>query len=295
MSEGTVLYDAPGPRAKTVNLLISIVTLALMGFLGWKVYTKFDETGQWEGEKWKPFVESGDLWQNLILNPGMKGTLSAFAVAGILSIVFGLVFGVGRMSPLKWTRWGSGAVIELFRAIPVVILMMFIYYSQPLLGLESNIFMAVVIGLMLYNGSVLAEVIRAGVNSLPGGQREAALAIGLTQGQAMRAVLLPQAIRAMLPAIVAQMVVVLKDTALGYILAYEELLNQIPKIQQNFHNMLPAAIVVASIFILMNLILGGFATWLERFLSQSRKSEGPVAQAADPLLSLPEAGMGGGV
>jgi glutamate transport system permease protein len=287
----TVLYDAPGPRARAVNLVGSLVGLALVAWLGWVVYSKFDETGQWDSDKWKPFVES-DVWNNFLL-PGISGTLRAFALASVLALAFGLVFGVGRMSQSAWIRWVCGGVVEFFRSIPLLLLMFFLYYVQVPLGLESNIYMAVVLGLMLYNGSVLAEVIRAGVNSLPKGQREAGLAVGLTQGQVMRSILLPQATRAMLPAIIAQLVVLLKDTALGYILAYDELLNQVNKVGQLNNNLIPAAIVVALIYIAMNSSLSGLATWLERFMRQRGHTAGPVGHA-DQLAPVPGAGIGQG-
>jgi glutamate transport system permease protein len=294
---GSVLYDAPGPRARTVNLIASLVGVALLLWIAWVVYSKFDETGQWDGDKWSPFLEA-DMWDAFLV-PGILGTLRAFALASILALAFGLLFGVGRMSQHAAVRWLSGGVVEFFRSIPLLLLMFFLYFMQEPLGLESNIYMAVVLGLMLYNGSVLAEVIRAGVNSLPKGQREAGLAVGLSQAQAMRTILLPQAMRAMLPAVIAQLVVLLKDTALGYILAYDELLNQLSKIDVNYHNLIPAAIVIALIYIAMNSSLSRFATWLEKYMRTRGHTAGPVGHA-DQLMpggtaaALPGAGMPGG-
>jgi glutamate transport system permease protein len=293
----SVLYDAPGPRARAVNLIATLLGVALLAWIAWVVYSKFDDTGQWEKEKWKPFLEA-DVWNNFLL-PGIAGTLRAFALATVLALAFGLVFGVGRMAQSAWIRWLSGFWVEFFRSIPLLLLMFFLYYVQQPLGLEASIYWAVVLGLMLYNGSVLAEVIRAGVNSLPRGQREAALAVGLTQSQVMRSILLPQAIRAMLPAIIAQLVVLLKDTALGYILAYDELLNQVNKVGQLNNNLIPTAIVVALIYIAMNSSLSSFATWLEKFMGRRGHTAGPVGHA-DQLMpggtaaAVPGAGVGQG-
>jgi glutamate transport system permease protein len=293
----SVLYDAPGPRGRLINLAASLVGLAALAWVGWVVYSKFDETGQWEKEKWEPFLE-GEIWETFLI-PGIEGTLKAFALASVLALAFGFLFGVGRMSPIAPVRWASGAVVEFFRSIPLLLLMFFLYYSQgPLFGMESNIYLAVVLGLMFYNGSVLAEVIRAGVNALPRGQREAGMAVGLSQGQVLTSILLPQAVRSMLPAIIAQLVVLLKDTALGYILAYNELLNQLPKIDGNYRNLIPAAIVVALIYIAMNSSLSAFATWLEKFMRNRGHTAGPVGQA-DQLMpggttaAVPGGGVGG--
>lgn len=273
----SVLYDVPGPRARIVNLVASLVGLALLAWVGWVVYSKFDETRQWDSEKWRPFLKS-QIWDTFLL-PGITGTLRAFAVASVLALAFGVLFGVGRMAQQASVRWAAGAVVEFFRSIPLLLLMFFLYYVQEPLGLQASIYWAVVLGLMLYNGSVLAEVIRAGVNSLPKGQREAGMAIGMSYTGVLRSILLPQAFRAMLPAIIAQLVVLLKDTALGFILAYDELLYQLNKIDGNYHNLIPAAIVIALIYIAMNSTLGGIATWLEKFMRTRGHTAGPVGHA----------------
>lgn len=277
----SVLYDAPGPRAKALNWFYSVVALTALGYAVWFVYSKFEETGQWEREKWTPFIDA-DVWTNLLI-PGLIGTLSAFAVGSLLALLFGFVFAVGRLSDLKIVSVPCGAVVEFFRSIPMLLLMFFIYFMQPALGIvPTSIFWAVVLGLMLYNGSVIAEIIRAGVHALPKGQKEAGVAIGLSPGQVMRTILLPQAVRSMMPAIIAQLVVLLKDTALGYVLGYSELLNQIPKLDGNFHNLIPAAIVIAAIYIALNTTLGLVATWIEARTRKVGHTAGPVVHATEP-------------
>lgn len=275
-----VLYDQPGPRGRLVNRLASVVALLLvLGGCYW-VYAKLDETDQWAAEKWEPLVQA-DVWENFFI-PGIEGTLRAFALAAVLALLFGLVFGMARMSTIAPVRWVGGVVVEFFRSVPLLILMFAIYYLWSItLEQTPNIYMAVVLGLMLYNGSVLAEVLRAGVASLPAGQAEAGLAVGLRRTQVMLSIQLPQAVRAMLPAIIAQLVVLLKDTALGYILAYNELVNQVNKVSRG--NTLQVIVVVALIYILMNFSLSGLATWLEGRLGRSRGSTGTVH--VDPGLS----------
>ncbi|MGY0388869.1 amino acid ABC transporter permease [Nocardioides sp. WG-D5] len=290
----SVLYDAPGPRGKALNWVYSAFALVVLAWVAWIVYSKFDETGQWAADKWKPFLEA-PVWENFLI-PGLLGTLSAFAAGAVLALAFGFVFAVGRLSQSRLISVPSAVVVEFFRAIPMLLLMMFIYFAQSgMLGLETSVFWAVVLGLMLYNGSVLAEVIRAGVNALPKGQSEAGVAIGLSPGQVMRTILLPQAVRSMLPAIIAQLVVLLKDTALGYILAYDELLNQINKIEGNYDNLIPAAIVVALIYISINTILGLVANFVEARTRRVAHTAGPVGTAEDPdVQTATAAGMPGG-
>ncbi len=284
----SVLYDAPGPRAKALNRVYSAITVVLLLVVAWFVWAKFDETGQWDAEKWTPFLEA-PAWENFLI-PGIIGTLKAFAVGSVLALAFGFVFAVGRLSPSRLVSLPSAVVIEFFRSIPMLLLMMFIYFMQAPLGFDTDVFWAVVLGLMLYNGSVLAEIIRAGVGALPKGQTEAGVAIGLSQGQVMRTILLPQAVRSMLPAIIAQLVVLLKDTALGYILAYSELLNQIVKLDGNFKNLIPAAIVVAAIYIILNTILGLLANYAEARTRRVARTAAPVghAGAIDPVAAEAE-------
>ncbi len=275
----SVLYDVPGPRARARNVVLNIVGAAVLLAMAWFIYAKFDATDQWASEKWKPLFQA-DTWKTFII-PGLAGTLKAFVVGAVLSVAFGLIFGVGRMSANRAISWASTVVIEFFRGIPLLLLMLFIYALWPSLGFDANPFAAVVIGLMLYNGSVIAEVIRAGVNSLPSGQLEAGLAVGLTSGQTMRFILLPQGLRAMLPAIVAQLVVVLKDTALGYIIGYTELLNQLNKLgSQGLRNMIPAAIVIGAIYIIINNLLSLAAEQLEKRTRKTASAVPTEVQAA---------------
>lgn len=279
-----VLYDVPGPRARLRNLAFSVLFgLVLLG-LAWFVYVKFDEKGQWAAEKWKPLIQ-GDVWSNIVI-PGLEGTLKAAATAGVLALVLGVVLGLGRLSDRWWIRLPAGTIVELFRAIPLLVLIFFAFFgSFALLGVAISAFSAVVFGLTLYNGSVIAEIVRAGVLAVPRGQAEAAYAIGLRKSDVLRLIQLPQAVRFMLPVLIAQLVVLLKDSALGYVIGYVELLRQANQIGTEFNNIVQAAILVAAIYIVINLILGYLANRLERRVGRA----GQRAPRLDPA-----AEMGGG-
>jgi glutamate transport system permease protein len=272
MSADAVLYDHPGPRARTRNMILTIVFgIALVALLYW-IYRKFDEKGQWAAALWEPFLESS-TWTSYIL-PGLWGTLRAAAVAMVLSLIFGLVFSVGRLSDHRWLSVPAGVVVEFFRAVPLLLLIFFIFYGVPFI-IEAPMppFWAVVAGLTLYNGSVLAEAFRAGIRAVPRGQSEAGYAIGMRKGQVMREILMPQAARAMLPVIVSQLVVLVKDTALGYIIAYTELLQTgVNTLGANFGNIMAAAIVAALIYIVVNSSLTSVAGWLERRTRRSGRA-----------------------
>lgn len=265
----SVLYDIPGPKAKRFNLVISVLFAVSLILLAWYVIATLASKNQLTAEKWLPFLETQN-WTTYLL-PGLWATLQAAAVSVIIALPVGALLGVARMSDHAWIRWPAGVVVEFFRAIPVIILMLFAFELWfAVLGVSSP-FAAVVIGLVLYNGSVLAEVFRAGILAVPKGQTEAALAIGLTKSQLMNLILLPQALTSMLPAVVSQLVVIVKDTALGGILVgYVELRRVAGNSASAYGNLLPTYFVVAVIYILINLLLGWLSQWLERQLRTRR-------------------------
>jgi glutamate transport system permease protein len=283
--QASPLFDAPGPRAIVRNRVITLVSVIVLLSIAYVIIKRMNEADQFQGKLWRPFLEA-DVWTTFII-PGLLGTLKATVLAAVLALLFGAIFGLGRLSDHRWIRVPSGAVVEFFRAIPLLLLIFFIFSGPATIanGLnrefpQISAFTAVVVGLMLYNGSVLAEVFRAGINAVPRGQSEAAYAIGLRKNGVMRLVLLPQAVTAMMPAIVSQLVVLLKDSALGYIVAYEELTNKgFRQVGANFGNLIPAAIVVTIIYIAMNLALSYLAHWLERRSRRSRKSAATTLSA----------------
>jgi len=278
----SVLYDVPGPRAIVRNRILGVVTvLGVLAIIGFVIY-QMAVTGQLSAEKWYIFTFS-TVWEQILAATGR--TLAAFALAAVLSLAVGFILAIGRLSDHRWVRVPFGALVEIFRAIPVLILMMLLFYGLPVIGIRMEPYWAVVIALTVYNGSVLAEVFRAGVDAVPRGQREAGYAVGLRKNGVMRLILLPQAVRAMLPVIVAQLVVTLKDTALGSIITYNELLyfgRLLGSQAQYDRPILQAGIVIAVIYISLCLILAGFAKWLEVRMRRSPRVHG--AQTADPLV-----------
>jgi glutamate transport system permease protein len=271
-SAASVLYDTPGPVARARYRLYGILGVVLLAGLAWLVYAKFNSHDQWNAEKWKPFLKAS-TWTTYLLT-GLKNTLMAAGIAMVLALAFGIVCALGRLSDHRWVRAPAGFVVEFFRGIPLLQLIFFLFYGAPyVVPFEVSALWALVFGLTLYNGSVLAEAFRAGVLALPRGQTEAGYAIGLRKGQLMRLILIPQAARSMLPVIVSQLVVLLKDTALGYIIAYPELLKQTNVITANYSNLLQSAIVVGAIFITLNLLLGQLASFLERRFAPGRATK----------------------
>jgi glutamate transport system permease protein len=280
------LYDVPGPRANARNRILGIVTILVVAAILAFIIFRFIESGQFTATKWKIFTFPL-VWENV--GQATLATLGAFAMAGILSLVLGLVLSVGRLSDHAWVRIPVTLFIELFRAIPVLILMMIMYYGLPPLGVDFvTPFVAVVTGLTLYNGSVLAEVFRSGVESLPNGQKEAAFAIGLRKSGVMSLILYPQAIRAMMPVIISQLVVVLKDTALGFIVTFHELLYLAKFYGSQFTYdapIIPTTLVFGAIYVILCLILSGVAKWVEVRLRRGPGAGKPADMARARILA----------
>ncbi|MGI5378688.1 amino acid ABC transporter permease [Streptomyces sp. CA-251387] len=290
----SVLYDTPGPRAKRRNILFSVIFFALLALLAWWIWKVLDDEGQLEWALWKPFTQS-EAWSTYLL-PGLANTLKAAALSMVIALPLGAVLGISRMSDHRWVRIPAGVVVEFFRAIPVLLLMLFaneFYVRYTGVASDERPLYAVITGLVLYNASVLAEVVRAGILALPKGQTEAAQAIGLRKSQTMTSILLPQAVTAMLPAIVSQLVVIVKDTALGGVMiGFTELLNSRQTLAAFYGNVIPSFIVVAVIYIVLNFILTSFASWLEGRLRRSKRSTGAVLGAED-MEELNPAAVGG--
>ena len=266
-----VLFDEPGPRTVARHRLYTIIASAALllvaTFVVWRLYIE----GQFAANLWEPLVTPA--YMRALLD-GMIVTLQMAFSAVILAVVFGVLFGVGKLSERGWVRWPCWAVVEFFRAVPVVILMIFIFAYWFIDSGDPGEYWSVVIALTLYNGAVLAEVFRAGILAVPRGQAEAAYAIGMRKTQVMTLVLLPQAVKIMLPAIISQMVVALKDTSLGYVTTAAVLTTVGESIYIQFRNQIPVVIVVASMYITVNLILTWLATLAQkRYVGEKKPLE----------------------
>ncbi|WP_069169572.1 amino acid ABC transporter permease [Streptomyces griseus] len=278
----TALYDIPGPVTRRRHRLYGIAaTVLILAALGWLLYLLFD-TDQFTAAKWSPFTYKGI--QELLLR-GLGNTLKAFAYAAVLSLALGAVLAVGRLSEHRPVRWLSTLLVEFFRAMPVLVMIFFIFVALKVQPLP-----ALVAGLTLYNGSVLAEVFRTGINSVERGQREAAYALGLRKTQVTTYVLAPQAVRAMMPTIISQLVVALKDTSLGFLITYEEFLHAGKLIASNLDYdlpFIPVVMVISPIYIGMCMLLSWFANWVGGRQRRNPKTEAVGVAPAEPGTLLP--------
>jgi glutamate transport system permease protein len=282
MSSGStsVLYDLPGPRARRRALIGSLVAAVVLLAVLWVVFSRLKDQGQFSMEKWGPLIDPSNadfdqVWKRLA--EGLRATLIAAVLSIAFSLVLGTALGIARMMTGRAGRIPLVGVIEVLRGLPVVVMIYIAYRVFPDWGLNVGPLPGpdglwfLVIALTLYNSVIIAEILRAGVASLPRGQREAGMAIGFTNLQTMRIVLLPQSFRVMLPALISQLVVILKDTSLAAVLAiYVELLRTGLEIKEVLSNPLQVLFVVGVIFIAINFTLSRLAVYLEGRLARGR-------------------------
>ncbi|MGD9798263.1 MAG: amino acid ABC transporter permease, partial [Acidimicrobiia bacterium] len=219
----SLLTDRLGPKGRRRTWIASAVAMALIAAGVVVAVRRFADNGQLEGEKWEPLTE----WDVLrFLLGGLGNTLRVAVLAMVAALAVGLVLALGRLAPSRVLRWAAGAYVEFFRSLPLLLLLLFCVFGLRSRGVDISNYTALVLALSIYNAAILAEVFRAGILSIDRGQTEAAQAVGLSRGEVMRLVVLPQALRRMAPAIVNQLVTLLKDTSLGFFIQYEELLRR---------------------------------------------------------------------
>ena len=287
MSNSSVLFDAPGPRARRISLIASIITgIFIAAGLVWMIWTLAQPResggitlpGYFDASRWDIFADP-ELWSFIIFQ-GVVGTLRAALTASVLAVILGIILSLLRSSEIAWIRIPTAVVLELVRGMPVLLMMLFI-----LLVLNTGAFWAVVAALTLYNGALIGEALRAGLASLPRGQREAGLSLGMRPLQSKMLVEFPQAFRQMLPIIVAQLVVLLKDTSLGYIVGYNEIIrNNMNNLGSFYGNryIFSLFLVTLVIYLAINLTLSWFARWLSRRTASGGKARRRGGKVTDP-------------
>ena len=264
-----VLFDVPGPRARArirIGTAVgALLVLAVVGVVLWRL----NGNGQLDGARWSVlFDPNSGVPQRLA--DGLVATLKAAALGMVLATALGLLLAAGRLSDHRWVRLPAAALVEFFRAVPLLVVIFTLYFFLPAFDVRLSVYQALVGGLTLYNMAVLAEIFRAGILSVERGQREAGFALGLRKTQVMTLVLLPQAVRRMLPVLIAQLVVLLKDSSLGFIIGYLELLRQARSLVEYFtprfgdEYTFQLYVAAGLVYVLVNIALSSVARWVER-------------------------------
>jgi glutamate transport system permease protein len=274
-----VLYDTVGPRGRRRILLGSVGGVLLVAVVLGVAVARLAAKGSFDPELWRVLTDGA---VQRLIGRGLAATLRAAVVAMVLSMAVGAALAIGRLSRRAWVAGAAGVWVELFRGLPLLLLILFLFLGLPAVGITISVFWALVAGLTLYNSAVIGEIFRAGILSLPKGQTEAAYAIGLRRGQTLRLILVPQAVRRMLPALISQLVTLLKDTSLGFVIGYAELLRN-GRTAVEFlggRYSIPIYTAIAVVYIAVNASLSFLARWLDR-RTQRRFGQTVRPSAAD--------------
>ncbi|MDH4376515.1 MAG: amino acid ABC transporter permease [Ramlibacter sp.] len=244
-----VLFGDLSHKAQALTRAASVVVAAALLVLAAAVVFRFHAAGQFEGRLWEFFA-----WQTTwaFLAKGLLGTLASAAVAAVIALVLGLVLLLGRLSPLRLLRWPAIAVIEFLRGVPTLLLIYVCFLLLPSLGFKLSAYWMLTLPVGLSTAAVVAEVYRAGVLAVPRGQTDAARALGLSEARVFVHVVFPQALRFIVPALVAQLVIVVKDTTFGYVVTYGELMQNAKVLIANYRSLVPVYLVVAVLYCLVN-------------------------------------------
>ena len=244
-----ILFGDPKPRAQALNRALSVAAAAVLLLLAAGVVFRFHAAGQLDARFWK-FFAFPTTW--VFLGKGLLGTLQSAAMAAAIALGLGLVLLLGRLSPLRLVRWPSIAVIEFLRGTPTLLLIYVCFLVLPPLGIKLSTYWMLTLPIGLSTAAVVAEVYRAGVLAVPRGQTDAARSLGMTKMQVYFVIVFPQALRYIVPALVAQLVIVVKDTTFGYVVTYGELMQNAKVLIANYHTLVPVYLVVALIYCLVN-------------------------------------------
>jgi glutamate transport system permease protein len=270
-----VLADALGPRGRRQARIASVIALVVIATIVYIAVQRLRQRGQLEARLWEPFTQEAVL---RFLLGGLANTLKVAALAIVGAMAVGGLMALARLARTRVLRFLAAVYVEFFRGVPLYLLIVFCAFGLPRSGIDISLFGGLVLALTLYNSAILGEVFRAGILSLDRGQSEAAFAVGLSYWRAMLLVVIPQAVRRMVPAVVSQLVTLLKDTSLGVVITYEEFLRRTQISGEFFDNILPGTIVAAAVYIVINYSLSQVAHRLE-VRQRRRLGAGAIAVA----------------
>lgn len=257
-----VLFDDPGPRGKLMITIWSVVIGAVVALVGWAALAQFDAHGQLAPERWAFLVDPNII---AFLGEGVGNTFLATAVAAVVAYPFGLLLALGRMSRNRVLSAATTGWIEFFRAIPMLLVVYAFLLALPRLNqsLALPVFWMLVIPMILVSSATTAEVFRAGINAVDKGQWEAAESLGMNYRAALSLVVFPQAFRIVLPALLTGLVGLLKDSTLGFVVSYPELMQQGRTVTAYSGHLIQTYLAVAVVYVLLNYLLTKLASLLQ--------------------------------
>nr|NLD39721.1 amino acid ABC transporter permease [Actinomycetales bacterium] len=267
------IFDAPGPRGRQLTRVVTVLSILFVIGVGALVIWQLGRTGQLAASKWDTFTNPAILGY---LGNALKNTALAALGAAAIGLPLGMILAFGRLSRLRIFKWPATAIIELFRAIPVLLVIYVFMFALPQSGINLSIYAKLAVPIGLCAAAVMAEVFRAGVLAVPRGQSEAALSLGMRERAVMTFVVFPQALRIVVPSLVAQAVVVVKDTAFGYVVSYPELMQAGRVLVANTSDLIQTYFVITVVYVLVNMAISWFAHQLERRMAGAGRARIPL-------------------
>lgn len=246
------LYEPPGPKMRKKIVLATLISLAALAALVVVIIRQFYITGQLDARYWSFFTRA-TTWK--FLGRGLVGTLEASVVAGIAAFAAGFLLMLGRISSVKAVRGISIALIEFTRGVPTLLLIYFFFLVAPQFGLKLPPLWKIAAPVAISASGVVAEVLRSGVNAVPKGQREAALSLGMRSGKVFFKIVFPQAIRYVVPSLISELVIVVKDTTFAYVVNFPDLMQNARVLITNYDAMLSVYLLIAVIYIIINYLI----------------------------------------
>lgn len=256
-----VLYEPPGPKAQRRIAAATAVSLAVLAAAVALMIRQFYVTGQLDAEKWRFFTRY-TTWK--FIGNGLAGTLKVALAAGGIAFLFGLLLMLGRIGKSRFLRAVSVSLIEFSRGVPTLLFIYFFFLIAPQFGLKLSAFWKIAVPVAVSASGVVAEVLRSGVNAVPKGQTEAAVSLGMRDGSVFFKIVFPQAFRYVIPALIAELVIVLKDTTFAYVVNYADLMQNAKVLISNYDALLPVYLVVALLYIAINYILNKLSVAVAR-------------------------------
>lgn len=259
LSVKDALYEPPGPKTRKRIMVVTVLSLAALAALIVLVVRQFAVTGQLAPKYWSFFTRA-TTWR--FLGMGLIGTLQAACLSGVLAMTIGFLLMLGRINSNKILSALATALIEFTRGVPTLLFIYFFFLVVPQFGIKLPTIWRISTPVAISACGVVAEVLRSGVNAVPKGQREAALSLGMRESHVFLKVIFPQAIRYVIPALIAELVIVVKDTTFAYVVSFPDLMQNAKVLISNYDAMLSVYLTVAIIYIIINYLLNKLSVWV---------------------------------
>ena len=261
MTMQEALYERPGPKTKKKIAIFTTITIILIAILLGLVVYQFYINGQLDRKYWYFFLRLS-TWK--FLGKGLIGTVEAAVLAGIMTFILGFLYMLARISPYKILNWIGTALVEFTRGVPTLLFVFFFFLVAPQFGINLPSILRISLPVAISASGIVAEVLRTGINAIPKGQREAALSLGLTNAKGFLKIVFPQAFRYVIPSLISEMVIVVKDTTFAYVVNFPDLLQNARVFISNYDAMLSVYLFVAIIYILINYALNKLAVYVNQ-------------------------------